>query len=764
MKRLPLFAALLIIIKSYGQNNLQYISSNTGAGCYAVEYANGLLYTGTGNTLQVYDANTPVPHTKTFEHRFVSTIDDIKVRNNRLYVCANHDGLSVWDLTSPSYPALLDQYVPDSLNQAAYNMAFYGDSIFVTYKTMMAVFYFNPANNSLSLISTFARQTGNSFARGVDVKNNLLAFTTAYGTNAQTGIHIWDIPTMTELSFYQQNFADPENVLFSQNVPLLNVLGGTESWQNGNPKGIFYSLNITNPQTPVVVHSDTLGGGFNFYIAGPISGQIMNDTIYFATNGMSDSTSAVGDTAGYVYVYDVSNPNNVHFITNINAGLWHFDVAVGNHKMYVASEWYGVKTLDIANLFAPVNLGLTLTGGWNCASDKFGNRMVVAQEGYGFKQFDISDLQHPVLINSVVTIGFCYGIHYDKTGNYIFSFNYTDDDFRIYRASDMMLMSSLNPNSGLVITDYFKEEVWQDKAIAIQKPVFLGIGSKNVICYDVSDINNPYVDTIFAPAGQIEDIEVNAAGKLFLSTTSTMYVYDMANNYQQLIAMPVTFLQQFHDIALFNDTLFANVSGLPSGIEKYAYNGSNQLTQVGGTFSLPINDPKFLAADAFGLYLNYQEEGLFAFDKTNITQTGYYKHSLEFYRSNQWGEKGLFCKDNLIFLVEYFGQTSILSNYDSLNISVPEIGNGKSFEIYPNPVKNELAIGSLQFEKYSFEIYNIIGDLIFTINVNEKQFGRVSLPTANCLLPIVVDVSKLKPGVYFLHDTQSGSSAQFIKQ
>ena len=154
-------------------------------------------------------------------------------------------------------------------------MAFYGDSIFVTYKTSMAIFYFNASSNSLSLVNKFAYQTGVSFVRGVDIKNNLLAFTTAYGANSQTGIHIWDISTMTELSFYEQDFADPENVLFSQNVPLLNVLGGTESWQNGNPKGLFYSLDITDPQAPSVVHSDTLGGGFNFYIAMPLSGPLL---------------------------------------------------------------------------------------------------------------------------------------------------------------------------------------------------------------------------------------------------------------------------------------------------------------------------------------------------------------------------------------------------------------------------------------------------------------------------------------------------------
>lgn len=747
------YCALAIVastLSAVAQSNLQAISSTTGAGCYVVEYANGYLYSGAGNTLIVYDVTTPVSFTQTFEYRFVSNITDIAIHNNRLFVCANHDGLSVWNLTDPAHPSIIDQLVPDSLNQAAYHLAFHGDSIFVAYKKMMAVFYYNTSNGALSLVNKFAYQNGNSLTRGVAVKGDLLAFTTAYGQNSETGIHLWDISSMTELSFYQQDFADPENILFSQNVSLLNVMGGTESWQNGNPKGIFYSLDVTNPQLPQVVHSDTLGGGFNFYIASPMNGQLVNDTLYMATNGMSDSLSAAGDTAGYVYVYDVSSISNVHFITNINAGLWHFDVAVANQKLYVASEWYGVKTLDISNLLAPVSLGLTLTGGWNCAADKSGNKLVVAQEGYGFKQYDVTNLQQPVLMNSLVTIGFCYGIHYDKTGNYIFSFNYTDDDFRIYRSSDLSLVSSLNPNSGLVITDYFKEEVWEDIALAIQKPVFLGLGSKNVICYDVADVFNPFVDTILSPAGTVEDIEVTPAGKLFLSTTSHMYVYDLANNYQQLVNLPVTFLQQFHDIAFYDDTLYAYASGLNPGIEKFVYDGNTQLVQVGTSYPLPVDGPKYLAADAFGLYLDYQEEGLFAFDKSSITQTSYYKHGLEFFRPDQWGQRGLFCEDSLIFLVEYFGQTTILSNDDSLSIGLHETELSNAIHVFPNPSSDKIYINGFgSSEKASLKLYSILGEDMITIPLVEKT---------------VIDISALAPGIYILRETNSGYAARVYRQ
>src|SRR6185436_11664925 len=468
MKRI--FSGYLILFSFVhflnAQSNLQYISSTTGAACYSIAFNNGYLYAGAGNTLITYDASGNPPFQQLSEHRLGSNITSIKVKGSKLFVSANHAGISMWDITTPSNPAFIDDYMPDSLNEAAYDLAFKGDSIFVTYKTKMAIFHDD--GTSISLLNKFAYQSNGTLTRGCDVKGNYLAFTTAYGPNSETGVHVVDITNLNQLSFYPQNYCDPEDVFFGQNTNLLNVLGGTESWFNADPRGVFYSLNISNPSLPSLNYLDTLPGITNFAIAQPIRGQIINDTIYVATNGSYDPQNPI-PLMGNVYVYDCTNAGNVHFITMLKAGLWHFDIAISNQKMYVASEWYGVKTVDIANLFNENDLGNTLTGGWNCSSDKYENKLVVANEGYGFKLFDITDIHNPVLLDTNQHGGFCYGSQFSKNGDYIFGFYYTGNEFRVYNTNTLNLVSSLDVNTGaLAITDWTDAQVWQDYAVAIE--------------------------------------------------------------------------------------------------------------------------------------------------------------------------------------------------------------------------------------------------------------------------------------------------------
>jgi hypothetical protein len=717
------------------QSNLQYISSTTGAACYSVAYYNGYLYAGAGNTLATYDVSIGnPPFQQLSEHRLGSNITTIKVKGNKLFVSANHAGISMWDISAPGNPALMDNYLPDSLDEAAYDFAFKGDSIFVTYKTKMAIFHDD--GNTISLLYKFAWQTNGTLTRGCDVKGNYLAFTTAYGPNSETGVHIYDIPSLNQLSFYQQNYCDPEDVLFGQNTNLLNVLGGTESWFNADPRGVFYSLNISNPLLPSLNYLDTLPGITNFAIAQPIRGQIINDTIYMATNGSYDPQNPI-PLMGNVYVYDCSITGNVHFITGLKAGLWHFDIALNNHKMYVASEWYGVKTVDISNLFNEADLGNTLTGGWNTSGDKYGNKLVVANEGYGFKLFDITDVHTPVLLDTNQYGGFCYGSQFSKNGDYIFGFYYTGDEFRIYNTSNLNLASSLDVNTGAFsITDWTDAQVWQDYAVAIEGS---GLG-KEIFIADVSNPFVPTIDTEFT-AAFTNDIFVNSNGKLFLANVNSIQVYDIPS--KSNAATLNAFGQNFTSVAFYNDTFYAFVvQGTQQYIKKYFYNGSNQLNPVNSTLvSYPA--PKLMAADAFGLYLDFQEEGLFAFDKNSLSQTGYYRHGMEFYRPDQFGQKMMVCKDSLIIISEYFGQTTLLTNCDNYFTSVTEnISQHKNeLIIYPNPGRK------FNIQCSMFNVENKIEFLIY--DAEGKFYKKIFLKNAH----EQIDASHWGKGIYAIKTT-----------
>lgn len=734
--------SLSLCIPGKSQNSLHYLSSTKGAACYAIAAANGYIYAGAGNTLQVYASNALPPFTLNFEHRFSSNIASIKIKGNRLFIAANHAGISMWDIAIPTLPVLLDEYLPDSLNEAAYDLAFKGDSIFVSYKSKMALFLIN--GNSLSLNHKFAYQSGNSLVRGCDVKGNYLAFTTAYGTNAQTGIHLLNAATLSSYFFYQQNYCDPEDVLFGQNTDLLHVLGGTESWFNTDPRGLFYSLSIANPTLPQLNFIDTIKGITYLSVAQPQRGVIINDTLYIASVA-AYNTSSPFPLTGNVLVYDASVPATEHKLTDIYAGLWHFDLAINNHKMYVASEWYGIKTLDITDIYNEQDEGNTLTGGWNTSADKHKNRLVIANEGYGFKLFNIDSLTQPVLLDTSNAQGFCYGVSFSENGNYIYGYYYTGADFRVYDSQTLNQLAALDINPLPTTSDWLDAQVWNNKAINIEVP---SLSQKKICILDVSNPIQPYIDTQFV-AAQVNDIVVNDAGKLFIANNGSIQIYDLVTR-SMIVNLPLA-LQNVSAIAYYQDTVYVNVKGFLPGFRKYYYNGSNQLNFI-SSFALPIPNPKFIAVDAFGLYLDYQEEGLFALSKSSLIPQGYYRHSMEFYRPDQWGQKMLLCKDSIILLSEYFGQTTLLTNNPGwINALVNAPNQPFLVSAFPNPSNNFISVQlkSAKDDRVKLELSDLAGNVVFSkfysVNGSDGQL-------------IQVETTGLQSAYYLLRVTQANKS------
>jgi len=181
------------------------------------------------------------------------------------------------------------------------------------------------------------------------------------------GVYIHDARDLSFISYFQQTYCDPEEVLFGQNTELLHVLGGTASTTNpADPKGVVYSLDMTDPFNPTLVFLDTLNTIWGLGISNPRNAVIKNDTLYVATTAAFDVNWQFPDpAAGHVYVYDVSDTSNLNLITTIYAGLWHFDVDIQDTILYVASEWYGVQTMGIGDIFNATELGLTLKLGFH---------------------------------------------------------------------------------------------------------------------------------------------------------------------------------------------------------------------------------------------------------------------------------------------------------------------------------------------------------------------------------------------------------------
>lgn len=741
-KTVTLFAAILSFTLA-AQNNLQYVSSTKGGGCYEVCYYNNYLYAGAGSTLTVYDVTVPVPYPKVGEYRFRSFIDKIQVENGYLYVSANHSGLFKMDISSPANPFVEAFYTPAQNSEAVYDVAFYGgDTLFVAYKSNVTVL--RDMGNYFQFVTTINPPVSGGKIRGIDVKDSLLAFTLGYdNVQANEGVYVYDARTFTQKDFYSYGYCDPEGVFFGQNTDLIHVMGGSNSITSGggDVQGLYYVLNCADPSNLQFVYGDTLPAVPGFEIASAMNAEIVNDTVYLVTQASGDMANPNWPIAGHVYVYDATGPAVIP-LTGIYAGLWFFDIAINNDTMFVASEWYGVKTVDISDIYNEVDLGNTLTGGWNLGADKLGNRMVLANEGNGIKLYDVNSIYNPLLLAEDNPVGFCASADFSATGSHIYSHYLTDTSFRVYD-SNLNVVGSLTTFAAVSAT---RTQVWQDKHVCFRTPIF---GTGQIQLIDVSTPSAPQLDTAFTQ-GLFKDMVVTTGGKLLVSIPGSIRVFDMSSNLSLLNTVNGQVFKNFDRMAYYKDTLYVYVDDVLAAnadvIKRYKFDAAtNSLTYI-DEFAPPQPEPQFMymAVDSFGLYVAYTKYGFYALNKNTGQQTGYYEHGKEHIHDFLWGVQDLFCRDGYIFLVEYFSQTTVLTNNDGV-MSLQEPARNDAFSVFPNPGNGNFTVHGLDGPGV-IEVFTSGGQLLYQLRHDGEE-------------NIKVDISFLPPGIYLL---KAGTGIQKI--
>ena len=734
MKKSLLLALTVIGLCSYSQaqNTLVYHASTTGAACQQVEYYDGFLYTGLGTTLRIYDVSgaATVPYDSVFEYHYRSLIEDLKINNGFLYVAANHDGISKWDISDPTAPQMVAEYFPDSIWEAAHDIAFLGDTLFVAYATKVAVFRDQGASFQKLDEFGYTGGNGNGIISGGALKDSLYAYTVGLsGLNNADGVYIYNAQTITSLAFYPQTFASPEDLLFGKNTEMIHVMGGTQSVYNPlNPHGYFYSLDITDPANPELAFNDTIKGFIGLAIANVTNAVNVNDTIYVASTAGLSAGQVLPDTL-WIFVYDATDPLNISLLEHLPAGLWHFDVCVNRETAYIASEWYGVKTLNITDFLNPIDEGNTETGGWNVSADVHGNTLLVANEGYGFKKYDITNPNNPVLTGVNQAGTFCHHVKFSGDGNYIFAFYSTSIGMITFDSGTLIPVDSITTPglaNGAVA-------LWDERLYTAFKPL---VGQQVLNIFDVSDPNTVSLVSTFPM--DINDMEI-ADGKLYISNQDSLMVYDVvSSDLEWLASIAVDIFGDAKELAVYKDTVFTYVSGLGlNKVAKYIFNDAIDSISLDGFYSLGLDkpEPQAMAADSFGLYIAYALHGLYAYDKATVTTNGYYRTGLDHKEyTSIFGVEQLFCKDEFIYLVDYFAQTSILSHGDIIvGIELPERAtNQENLAVYPNPMTNTARIEFDYFanENYSLSIYDIQGRKIRTIpgiETGSVEIGRNNL-------------------------------------
>lgn len=671
------------------QGPLNVLSHTKGGAAYEIRLHNNLLFVGAANTLMVYDLSGPnnTPGSLLFEERFGSNIDQLLVHNGYLYMCANHDGLYKLDVSNPNSITVVAHRPASNPNEAVYDVGFKGDSIFVAAKQKLLLL--RDDGNSFAFLTAIDSVSDDARIRGLDLKGNLLAYTVAYSTsNALDGIYLRDASSLQQIGFYNQPVGDPLEVYFGQQTDLLHVMGGNFNLF----RGFYYALNYSNPAAMYEVYSDTIeGGGITATVPSPMSAEIINDTVYVATQG-GLPRGITFPVSGQVFVYDATSSNTVSPVEDLYAGLYHFDIAIdpATRLMYVASEWYGVLTMDINDLQNEVDLGQTRTGGWCNGSAFVNGRLFEASEGFGVRLFDVSDPETPVWLAEDTTVGFSRAVSLSDSADYAYGWFLTNDQFRVYDANTLAPLGSIYWGLQL-IAEFRKSRIMGSQVAVVQE---LGLGNNRLLIADVTDPNAPMLQHT-RPEFRLKDLIWHPSGRLLALSGDSLLVFDTSN--MSLVdgeRRPNGFNPSYGGFAYSMDTLYVYYrTNLSSSILRYHVDPATAvLTYVDDApFVMEGVERVHMAVDDSLLYLTSTLDPLLAVEKTAPHNTvASYRHSGDFIRDNLWGVTDLYRAEDYLILNHYFGQTTIFGPPTPVGTLEPV--DLQEPVAYPSPAEDRLRI------------------------------------------------------------------------
>jgi hypothetical protein len=711
---LALVSMLVFSANAFAQSPLNPLASTDGGSSFEVCLNGNFLYVGAANTLEVYPVSGPnhTPGAITFKLRLPSNIDQILVHNGYLYVCANHAGLWKFDLqATPATPSFVKKYVPASIDESIYDVAFHGDSLVVAAKNYVQLLL--DTGNVISFNRTIASYVHTtSRVHGVDIKGNLLAYTVNnFLVPAGRTVHLVNLNNLVQLDEYLCILGDPWEVYFGENTNLLHVIGG-------NPQSLeafYFALDYTNPNALQQVFQDIIPR-FPLGIAIAMSADLVNDTLYVATQGGRSLQTPYIDCRAYVY--DATLPNNIQLIGDVYGGLYHFDLAVDalTRTMYVASEWYGVLTVDIHDLNNEISLSRTQTGGWCHGSAFAQNRLVEASEGYGVRLYDLSVRQSPQWIAEDTARGFCRAISMSDDGNFVYAWYLTNKRLRVFDGTNLNQLGDTTYVGGLLgVDDITKSRTWGNYVAAIEDEtsIFQSGNDTYILVADVSDPSEPLIKWRWHQRGLV-DLSFLPSGVLATLSYDSLYLFDPAT--MTVLDVEAPTVGSFKAMTYSQDTLYVFAGSLSQkGIERFFYDSLNRtLTYVGQTpYYITQENPRiFMATNDTVLYVAATLDSLKALElHPPHAQLAIYDHAADYFYNHVWGVTDLYYAQGLLVLNEYMGQSTWFGT-PSL-VAVDEAVEAEAVIMFPNPAATEFVLRLGLPGAAQVDVYDVQGRKVF---------------------------------------------------
>ena len=354
------------------------------------------------SSMQVVDVSIP-SSPKLVNTIAVGSVNNMTVRGNIIYVSLDGEGLIIVDISDPENPLFLLEYSLASLSNT------------VSGNTVLSI----QANNGLTMldISDIANPTivgslvtGSYKANSISVGSLSSGKTVVIATGTPRGTDIIDVsnPKQPEIlvsidipSIKSAINGDFAYIVSDNNLKIVNIANPSNPQitsfeipgfatdvaisEDGNTAVVtaiipsnIYILDITDPSSPTIIGSKTLGGmAMEVAISGNLA-LIMN------TNPASMQT------------VDISNPSSPELLEGSISLRSASDVTLSGNTAYVSDGKYGFKIIDISDPENPFflleyNLG-------SLANTVIGNIVLSVQAINGLTILDVSDVANPVNI------------------------------------------------------------------------------------------------------------------------------------------------------------------------------------------------------------------------------------------------------------------------------------------------------------------------------------------------------------------------------
>lgn len=630
---------------------LTYHSTSRGGGVHRLLAHGDFIFAAEGSSLVVYDTRTP-SYQRVFEKRFCSPITDMVLNKGFLYVTANHDGLSKWDLSIPIKPMLVGEYRPEDFSHAYQSVQFSGDTLFVAASGAVLMFKeLTGIGAAFSKLGELAVQPAGKgrIVCGLPLGKNYIAAIVGKEKGLGQGIHAYRVSPEIRLNFHQYESGETEGLIAIPRSNRVIAFGG----RSAAGRSLVMGLDFKDPGHPEQYWVDSVGAK----AAGAAiqSGLIQGDTLMVPYEGIR-----VGGCPGEggVLLYSLKTPGQVRSIGQVPLPQVPLHIALSGRKLHVAMGDHGIVSFDLGRWkpgsCEPLSeVGRSQASGGYCyGADAMHDQLITASGKAGAILHMIQD-RKMLATRSIERVGVVHQARFIGDGSHaaLWIASSRADSLVIVQLADGKVVGKLEGPLGhrLVMG-------WKDRFVC---------GRDDKSGFDILDLRNPQKprreQSVLV---NFNDLSLDAEGKLVVSTEHNVRVFDLSAGGLSEVTTYAKWGEGFGAVASEADVVYA--SSYKRGLIRFRLvkeaKGVTLKEEV--VWKLPHKQPQRLALDANGLYVAYNDYGVYALDKVRLSTTGYYRTGLEYRANPELGLQDISCREGKIYIVEHFGQVTILKRCD----------------------------------------------------------------------------------------------------